>query len=138
MSEPVVVRPSDVEHVVWPGGGQGRRMITPDIPGSKNLLVGIIYVDPGKIAHRWHTHTRDKAETFEIIYPETFEEAYLIIKGRGTLCWRVRGEEKRMDVKEGDAIYFPIGVVENQVVNTGEERMVIVYVATPPVRVVKF
>jgi len=137
MSEPIVIHPSDVEDVVWPGGGRGKRMVTPAYPGSRNLQVGIIYVDPGKIAHRWHTHDRDRAEDYEIIYPENFEEAYLIVKGKGTLCWRVAGEEKHLEVKEGDAIYFPVGVVENQVVNTGDELLIIVYAVSPPVRVVK-
>lgn len=137
MSEPIVVHPEDVEDVEWPGGGRGRRMISPYVLGSKKLLVGIIYVDPGKSAHRWHTHTYDKADDYEIIYPSDFEEAYLIVKGKGTVYWRVGKEVKERDVKEGDAIYFPIGVVEHQLVNTGKDMMTVVYAGTPPVKVRK-
>lgn len=137
MSEPIIVHPSDVEDVEWPGGGKGRRMISPLVPGSKKLLLGIIYVEPGKSAHRWHTHTYDRADTFEIIYPEDFEEAYFIVKGKGTVYWKIGDEVKQVEVEEGDAIYFPVGVVEHQLVNTGSDIMIVIYAGTPPVKVKK-
>jgi len=131
VSEPIVVKPSDVEERTWPGGGKGRKMITPDFPGSKNLMIGIICADPGKSPHRWHTHTVDRGEKNEIVYPENFEEAYFIIKGKGNLTWKANGEEKDVVVEEGDAIYFPMKVAEHQVLNTGDEQLILLFVGTP-------
>ena len=135
MSEPIVIHPEDVKHRVWPGGGEGRRML--EAVGSKKLLLSVVSADPGKSPHRWHKHTRDKGEGFEIIYPREFEEAYIIVRGKGTLYWKVGVEEKHAEVKEGDAVYFPFGVVENQLVNSGDEQLVIVAAGAPPVRVIK-
>jgi oxalate decarboxylase/phosphoglucose isomerase-like protein (cupin superfamily) len=138
MSEPIVVHPNDVEDVVWPGGGKGKRMITPYIPGSRNLLMGIIYVEPGKSPHRWHKHTYDRSDTFEIIYPDNFEEGYLIIKGEGILRWKVDNNMiKEAEIKEGDAIYFPPNVVMHELINTSNEIMIVVYAGAPPVKVKK-
>jgi mannose-6-phosphate isomerase-like protein (cupin superfamily) len=107
-------------------------MITPELPGSKNLLMGVICVDPGKSPHRWHTHIVDKGEEIEIVYPQDFEEAYYITKGKGVVTWKIGGKQEKLPIEEGDAVYFPIEVAEHQVFNTGNEQMVVVFVATPP------
>ena len=80
MSSPILVQASDIIERVWPGGGKGKRLIAPET-GSMNLMIGVISVDPGKSPHRWHTHSIDRFENSEIVYPDNFEEAYFIIKG---------------------------------------------------------
>jgi oxalate decarboxylase/phosphoglucose isomerase-like protein (cupin superfamily) len=137
MVSPRIVRPEEVPEIVWPGGGRGRRMVHPDVVGSKKLVLGIIRAEPGKSPHRWHTHTRDKGEGFEVEYPPDFDEAYAVIKGKRTLFRREGGREMSAPVREGDVIYFPIGVAESQLVNTGDEDLVIVFATTPPVKIVK-
>lgn len=110
-------------------------MITPEFPGSKNLMVGIISAEPGKSPHRWHSHVVDRADDFEILYPDGFEEVYFIVKGNGKLTWRkTDGKVRETPVQQGDAIYFGKDIAEHQVLNTGDKEMVLVFVGSPPTR----
>ena len=137
MTKPIVIHPTDLDEITWPGGGRGRRMVSPAYPGSKNLIMGIIYVEPGKSPHRWHNHVYDKADDFEIIYPKDFEEAYMIIKGNGIVYWKTGDKINQAEVKEGDVVYFPPGMPEHQLVNTGDELMIVVYAGSPPTTIRK-
>jgi mannose-6-phosphate isomerase-like protein (cupin superfamily) len=101
---------------------------------SDNLCMGILYVDPGKSPHRWHAHDKpDEKDGFKVVYPENFEEAYLIVQGRGVQQWKEGGEIKEVLVETGDVIYFPKGVYEHQLFNDQETPMTVVYATCPPV-----
>lgn len=56
---PEVIKPEQGKKVTGAFGGYGWRILT-DRHSSK-LAMGILYVDPGKSPHRWHTH--DKADS---------------------------------------------------------------------------
>ena len=127
---PKIVRTEEGFPLEMPGGGYGRRMISSAL--SRKLGMGIIYVDRGHSPHRWHTHDRpDKGESYEVHYPEGFEEAYLVVQGEGLLQWKAKGKVHGKKVKTGDAVYFPPGVVESQVVNKAERPLVVVYACAP-------
>ena len=136
MSEPVLVRAKDVQDTKWPGGGRGKRLVYPRTAGSRNMIAGVIRVPPSLSPHRWHRHTVDKAEGYFVKYPRGFEEAYIIVRGNGVVLWKKGGRVRRRLLSEGDAVYFPPGIAENQVVNTGKKEMVLVYVGTPIPKVV--
>ena len=70
---------------------------------------------------------------YEVNFPENFEEAYIIVSGRGTLQWMTDGEVKEKEVKEGDAIFFPVGTVKHQIVNKGEKPLKHITIGAPPI-----
>jgi len=137
VSEPVIIHSEDVELKIFPGGGRAKRLIHPSTVGPTKLYFGVIEVDPGLSPHRWHTHTIDRGDGFEVLYTEDYEEAYYIIRGKGTMYWKAGDEERSKKVGEGDAIHLPIGVAKHQMTNTGRETMLMVWFATPPTRIVK-
>ena len=51
---PVIVKPEEGKKITGAFGGYGYRILTPK--QSPNLVMGTIYVDPGKAPHRWHNH----------------------------------------------------------------------------------
>lgn len=127
---PQVIRQKEGVTLDMPGGGYGKRMVGGPI--SQNIGMGIIYVERGKSPHRWHTHdSADITEAYEIHYPKGFEEVYMVIQGEGVVQWKEGEEMKEERVGTGDAIYFPPGVVENQVFNNGHQPLIIVYGLTP-------
>lgn len=138
MNKPIVIAKQDLKPQPFLFGGTLRRIIYPNTVDSVNLFMGIAEADPGTSPHRWHTHTRDSSEEYEIIYPEGFEEFYYILRGKGTIQWKMAdGEIHEEPVDEGDTIYLPRGVPEHQLLNTGEDRLVVLYGGTPTSRWVK-
>jgi oxalate decarboxylase/phosphoglucose isomerase-like protein (cupin superfamily) len=129
---PIVIKPEEGKAIIGAFGGYGRRMIT-DKQSSK-LCMGILYVDPGKSPHRWHSHDKsDEQDGFKVNYPDGFEEAYLIVRGRGVQQWKINGEIKEKRVETGDVVYFPENVYEHQLLNDQETPMIVVYATSPPV-----
>ena len=63
-----------------------------------------------------------------------FEEAYLIVQGKGILQWEQDGEINEKRVETGDLIYFPENVFKHQLLNNHETPMTVVYATSPPVR----
>lgn len=131
--EPKILHSADIEPFYPPGGSICRRVVAPRTGCSKVFYAGWCVADPGKPIKRWHTHTYDKGPRYEVTYPKNFEETYLLVQGNGTLHWKVEGRIKQKKVKEGDAIFFPVGVVEHQLVNTGKKTLTVIFVCTPPV-----
>ena len=132
--EPRIIHAKDVELAHPPGGAVARRLIHPKTKCSEVFQAGLLDAEPGQIVHRWHVHKgTDRGPGFEVTYPENFEEAYIITHGKGTLQWRVDGQEKSRIVTEGDAIFFTRGMGKNQLVNTGKEKLTLVFIGSPPV-----
>ena len=130
---PKIIRVEEGVPLETPGGGYGRRMISSSV--SKKMAMGILYVDRGKSPHRWHSHDySDKAGKYEIYYPKGFEEGYIIVQGEGVLQWKTKGKTCGKKVKTGDAIYFPPGVVESQLLNDGDRPLIVAYACTPPMK----
>lgn len=130
--QPIVIKPEEGKCLTGALGGYGRRMI--NYAHSKKLCMGILYVSPGKSPHRWHSHDKpDSNEGFVVAYPEEFEEAYLVVQGRGVLQWKENGKVHEQRVETGDAVYFPPDVYEHQLLNDQETPMTVVYATAPPV-----
>ena len=137
-----VVRLEDVEPDtlmdVEAGLGYMKRIIYPHKVPAKGFAFGFAEVPPGKSLHRWHKHTGDKVKGLEVVYHPDFEELYFILKGSGAVQWKEpNGEVKEQSVGEKDTILFSEGVPEHQVLNTGSENMVVVFVGCPPVKIIK-
>ena len=127
---PKIIREEEGILMEVPGGGWARRMAAPD--GSQKMCMGIVYVERGKAAHRWHTHDKiDRSGKYEIHYPKGFEEGYFIVFGEAVLQWKVNGKIHEEKIRTGDAVYFPPGVVEHQVLNNSDKPLIIVYALSP-------
>ena len=99
---PVLIKPEEGVKLTGALGGYGYRILTHK--HSSNLVMGIIYVDPGKAPHRWHTHEKsDSAGGFKVTYPENFEEAFVIVQGKGLLQWKEDGEIRKRELKPATA-----------------------------------
>lgn len=113
-----------------------KRIVYPPHVITKGSFLGVAEFNPGYSVHRWHTHTRDKAEGYEVIYPENFEEIYYIVSGSGVIQWKTQdGKIKEEKVNPGDTMFMPVGVVEHQLLNNGIEKMVIVFCGSPTPKV---
>ena len=113
-------------------GGFMKRIIFPGNVDTKGVIFGYGEFEPGRSPHRWHNHKADKGPGFEIIYPKNFEEVYHILSGNGTVQWKTpEGDIEERKVGPGDTIFFPIGVAEHQVLNTGTEKITMVYCGSP-------
>lgn len=129
---PYVIKPEDGIAIQGAFGGRGYRMLTKQ--HSNKLCIGILKVEAGMSPHRWHAHDRpDEKDGFKVVYPEGFEEAYLIAEGRGVLQWKENGQVKEQRVETGDAVYFPMDVYEHQLLNDQETPMTVFYATAPPV-----
>jgi mannose-6-phosphate isomerase-like protein (cupin superfamily) len=82
--------------------------------GSKSLSVTWVDVPPGA-EQRAHLH-------------EESEQVYVIVRGHGRM--QVAGDEE--DVTEGDLVFIPPGA-QHGIVNDGDETLVYVSAASPPV-----
>jgi mannose-6-phosphate isomerase-like protein (cupin superfamily) len=82
--------------------------------GSKSLSVTWVDVPPGA-EQRAHLH-------------EESEQVYVIVRGHGRM--QVAGDEE--DVSEGDLVFIPPGA-QHGIVNDGDETLVYVSAASPPV-----
>jgi mannose-6-phosphate isomerase-like protein (cupin superfamily) len=82
--------------------------------GSRNLSITWVDVPPGAEQHA-HSH-------------EDSEQVYVIVRGRGRM--QVAGDEE--DVGEGDLVFIP-PATDHGIKNDGEETLVYVSAAAPPV-----
>jgi mannose-6-phosphate isomerase-like protein (cupin superfamily) len=82
--------------------------------GSRNLSITWVDVPPGAEQHA-HSH-------------EDSEQVYVIVRGRGRM--QVAGDEE--NVGEGDLVFIP-PATDHGIKNDGEETLVYVSAAAPPV-----
>jgi len=142
MADPKIIRASEVESAQLPGAEEAhvgwiKRIVYPPKVETKGVFFGVAEFNPGHSVHRWHTHTRDKSEAYEVVYPENFEEIYYIIRGAGVMQWKaVDGQIiKEEKVTAGDTIFMPVGIVEHQLFNNGNEKIVMVFCGYPTAKV---
>jgi len=115
------------------GQGAIRRAIYPDTVGSQRLFVGLAEFGSGSAPHVWHRHAVERVGDRELTYSKDFEEFYFVVEGSGEMQWRFDdGTHRAEPVVAGDAVYFPPGVVEHRIFNTGTARMRVLYGGTPP------
>lgn len=135
MTEPRVICKASSPVAVTPGGGVMTTIVHRDTVNSISCFAGIGEIDPGKSPHRWHNHIRDNSTELEIIYPEGFEEYYYILKGNGMVQWKLAdGTVREEAVGEGDTVFFPVGVTEHQLLNTGETKIILFFGGGPPTK----
>jgi mannose-6-phosphate isomerase-like protein (cupin superfamily) len=130
---PRIIRSKDAPLHQVRAGLARRRLITRKMSGAKNLIFSMTYVEPNETPHAWHTHSG----TFfdgeqQCKFPKNFEEYYFVLQGKCTVFWRIDSEEKQAQAAEGDLLFFPVGVVEHQVVNTGKETLIMLVMMSPP------
>ncbi|MFH1335582.1 MAG: hypothetical protein ABII96_03610 [Candidatus Zixiibacteriota bacterium] len=136
-----IIRSKDVEATPPPGAegkhqGWMKRIVYPPHATTKGSFFGVAEVNPGYSVHRWHRHISDKAEGYEVIYPKDFEEIYHIVSGSGVIQWKPEGDKiKEEKVTAGDTILLPVDVVEHQLLNSGSEKMFIVFCGSPTPKV---
>jgi mannose-6-phosphate isomerase-like protein (cupin superfamily) len=110
--------------------GQVKRIIA-----TEKFFFNVDEVSPGFSPHRWHRHTKYRAEGIEVEYPADFEEVYFIISGHGLIQWKTEsGEVGSEEVGPGDTIHMPPDVVEHQLLNNGNETIRLAVVGVPPPR----
>jgi oxalate decarboxylase/phosphoglucose isomerase-like protein (cupin superfamily) len=110
--------------------GQIRKVVA-----TEKFFFNVDEVSPGFSPHHWHTHSKYKADGFEVEYPGDFEEIYFILSGRGVIQWKTEsGEIREQEVGTGDTIHMPPDVVEHQLLNTGTEKIRLAVVGCPPPR----
>lgn len=116
-----------------PGGTKTRRMIHPNTGCSDAFFMGVATVEVGKSPHSWHKHVGvERGPGFCLEFPPGFEEAYIIIRGKGTVQWKVENRVMERQVDAGDAVFLPKGMGDHQLLNTGNEPMVLVFGGAPP------
>lgn len=136
-SEPVVVRGAQFPAHALHGSGAIRRAIYPDLTGSRRLFVGLAEFPPGTAPHVFHRHGTEIVGTpgarRRLTYAADFEEFYYVVEGSGEMQWRLEdGRETVVPLAAGDAVYFPPGVAEHRVFNSGTRIMKVLYGGTPP------
>jgi len=137
---PRIIRSADFMTHTLHGEGAIKRAIYPDIVGSQRLFIGIAEFGPGTAPHVFHKHGTEvvgsPGQRRRLTYAPDFEEFYFVINGRGEMQWRTDdGKEFSQSVSEGDAIYFPPGVAEHRIFNSGTELMRVLYGGTPPAEI---
>lgn len=135
-----VIKSNEVESRPLPGhveeAGTVKRIIYPPDVITKGVFLGVGEANPGYSPHRWHTHIRDKAEGYEVEYPDIFEEIYFIISGSGVMQWKTGdGNIEEVEVGSGDTIFMPVSVSEHQLFNNGTEKMVLLFCGSPTPKV---
>ena len=141
MEKPKVVRKKDIPlSPILFGGKEGDAgqwsMFDKELKG---LIFGTAEINPGFAAHRWHKHIIDKVPEagFQINYHRDFEEFYYIINGEGTLQWEGEGGKvEETEVGPGDILFFPRGLGKHQLLNTGKEKMFMIWGGGPPAQIV--
>ena len=106
-----IITVEDIEAKTVLGGGRIKRVIGSESAKNMALAIGIFQPGEGLVLH---DHPKE-------------EELYYILCGKGTVTI---GDQER-EVKEGDALYVPIGV-KHKIVNTGSEELRSVFVLSPP------
>ena len=94
-------------------GLQGRwgRWVNPS-QENRGLIFGMGELQPGEVAG-WHEH------------PEP--ELFFVLEGQGQGRWQVDGQEHTADLLPGTAFY-KIGGIPHQMINTGDQPFVGVFV----------
>ena len=145
MKDVIVLKDNEIVKDPLVGGDDGhkagwrKRIVYPQNVATKGSYLGIAEVNPGFSPHRWHGHTGDRTEEFEIVYPDNFEEINYIISGTGVVQWKDDdGKVLEKELGPGDTVYFPVGVADHQVLNKGTEPMVVLFCGYPTVEVVPF
>ena len=142
MKDVKIVRSMDIEPNPLPGAegnvGWLKRIIYPPYVVSKGVWLGIAEVIPGHSPHQWHSHQKGhKFEGYEVVYPKDFEEIYYIYNGNGVVQWKTNdGKIKEEKVSSGDAIFFPVGVAEHQLFNSGTQKLSLVFCGSPTHKVI--
>ncbi|MEW6262699.1 MAG: cupin domain-containing protein [Thermodesulfobacteriota bacterium] len=136
MGDIVVIRFDEVEARPLPGAeteaGWIKRMVYPPAVATRNTFLGVGETGPGFSPHRWHRHVHDRAEGYEVRYPESFEEVYFILSGTGLIQWKnERGEVEEAPVGPGDTIFMPQGVAEHQLFNPGPDNLRLLFCGCP-------
>lgn len=137
---PVVVPHGAFQAHALHGTGAIRRAIYPELTGSRRLFIGLAEFGPGEAPHVFHRHGTEivgpPGARRRLTYADDFEEFYFVVEGRGEMQWRFAdGRSARQPVAAGDAVYFPPGVAEHRIFNTGTSPMRVLYGGTPPARV---
>ncbi len=137
---PRVVHLADYPVHVLHGEGAIRRAIYPDLAGSQHLFIGLAEFEPGTAPHVFHRHGTEvvgaPGHRRRLTYDREFEEFYFVVEGKGEMQWRLaNGDLHAEPVSAGDSVYFPPGVVEHRIVNTGLGPMRVLYGGTPPAKV---
>lgn len=137
---PIVIPSVEFRAHALHGDGAIRRAIYPDTTGSRALFLGLAEFGPGTAPHVFHRHgtevVGEAGHRRRLTYAADFEEFYFVVDGNGELQWRLDdGTQHARAVRAGDAVYFPPGVVEHRVFNTGTATMRVLYGGTPPAAV---
>jgi mannose-6-phosphate isomerase-like protein (cupin superfamily) len=137
MTEIRVIKLHEAESQPIPGttddkAGFIKRIVYPPAVVSQGTFFAYAECNPGHSPHRWHTHLEDSAPGYKVEYPEEFEEVYYILSGRGKMQWKTdTGEIEEEPVGPGDTIFMPVGVTEHQLMNDGDEKIVMVACGYP-------
>jgi oxalate decarboxylase/phosphoglucose isomerase-like protein (cupin superfamily) len=137
MVDVIVIKSGDIKSTPLPGSsrkeeGWMKRIVYPPQVITKGSFLGAGEVNPGYSFHRWHRHTSDKAEGYEIVYPKNFEEIYYVASGNGVVQWKTEdGKINEEKVTAGDTIFLPADVAEHQLFNSGSEKMFVVFCGSP-------
>ncbi len=110
-----VVNVRDIESVTLSDSIRVRRLITKGREGSDKIMFGVVFVEPGNKPLKWKYEVED--------------EVYFILKGEVTIYCN----NKKIKVKEGDAIYLPAGE-KHGLINEGKESATIIYALSPPIQ----
>ncbi|MCP5367476.1 MAG: cupin domain-containing protein [Hyphomicrobiales bacterium] len=136
MEAPRIIRAGTGAAHAFHGDGAITRLIYPDTAGSRKLFIGLADVAPGQAPHVFHRHDREVVGDRELAYADDFEEFYFVVSGRGTMQWiDETGATVEQPVAAGDAVYMPVGVMSHRILNTGDERLTVLYGGTPPARI---
>lgn len=136
MEAPRIIRHHDQPVHPLHGDGRIRRIVYPATVGSVKIFLGIAEVAPGEAPHVFHRHTREVVGGVELSYADDFEEFYYVVAGEGTMQWNTAdGARCETPVAAGDAVYFPPGVMEHRILNTGAAMLRVLYGGTPPAKI---
>lgn len=124
LDPPVLVHEDDVEPIYpFPEGKAAiRPLITPKTAGSMLANVGIFIAEPGQ-GSDWHSHPTKVWNGF----PE--EDLFYVIKGSGTLYYRLNGNQYETPLREEDMVFT--GHLPHCVRNTGPEQLTMFCGLTP-------
>lgn len=127
LDPPVLVHEDDIEPVYpFPEGKAAiRPLITPKTAGSVHANVGLFMAEPGQ-GSDWHFHPVDIWNG----YPE--EDLFYVIKGSGTLYYRLNENQYEIPLKEQDFVFT--GHLPHCVRNTGSEQLIMFCGLTPITR----
>lgn len=95
-------------------GGLVKRLIHPTTTGSKNIGMGIVYVNPGE---KLPPHRHDN------------EEAYFVIQGTGYMT--IEDYDEEINLTPNLSVFIPEGK-EHFTLNNGNEPLVMICALSPP------